>query len=682
MNAEFRVTEKGLCIYADGEELISGICGYIEYPGHDFNVLKVKNVGEWSADGESASCDNLTVELAPCHEGFLVRSTFTNLWEGIDEPDEFTAFAGDLARTVERGIVNRYTEANGNRVCEMQSQIDTVHTVYNAVYDSAENTVFDTTEGDSFVFGAATYEKYFSGVTFSREGRLTAHCRPEAHPIGTSEKITSEWFFFSPCADCVSGLEDFAKTVSSIAGVERSERENPSGFCTWYYYAGRITPDTLRDNMAVLDRHREDLPIKYIQIDDGWYDCWGSWMPNGKFGDMKAIADEIKSHGYLPGIWLAPFGCHPGAQVFADHEDWFVHVPGGGAWRELSFDFTNPEVREYISSIFRRISYDWGFRYIKMDIITGTLAPGAHHDPSATALENYRLGLKTIRESVTPDTFLLACTAPLGGACGLVDGMRVSCDVFERWESLRDVFNSVIKRYYYHRNYFLCDADCLIIRKKENEDEECWRLCTRSDEEIRTYITAMAASGGILMLSDKLPNLAPEQLELISKLFPMTQEAARPLDLMDSFIPGVLDFGVRASARTVAFINWGDSPRDFSVDCGESFVREFWSGEMSVFSGGKFTSRVQPHCAKVFAFTPITSSAIVGSDASLVMQSEWSADGDAVKGKRIKSGERLYAASKGKDPTSSGCKVSAIAENGGYTFYEIIPDGEEYTVAF
>ena len=116
MNAEFRVTEKGLCIYADGEELISGICGYIEYPGHDFNVLKVKNVGEWSTDGESASCDNMTVELAPCHEGFLVRSTFTNLWEGIDEPDEFTAFAGDLARTVERGIVNRYTEANGNRV--------------------------------------------------------------------------------------------------------------------------------------------------------------------------------------------------------------------------------------------------------------------------------------------------------------------------------------------------------------------------------------------------------------------------------------------------------------------------------------------------------------------------------------------------------------------------------------
>ncbi len=526
------------------------------------------------------------------------------------------------------------------------------------------------------------------GSLSERNGYTVFYSDMEKHIFSVEKDVEgltiSEPYEMFDIVRFVGGYDEvFEKYFAAMSLPAKKHIDRLTGYTSWYNYFQKIDENIILRDLKGLSRARESVNI--FQIDDGYEPFVGDWLDyNGKDfpNGMKTIADAVHREGYLAGIWLAPFGCHPGAQVFADHEDWFVHVPGGGAWRELSFDFTNPEVREYISSIFRRISYDWGFRYIKMDIITGTLAPGAHHDPSATALENYRLGLKTIRDSVTPDTFLLACTAPLGGACGLVDGMRVSCDVFERWESLRDVFNSVIKRYYYHRNYFLCDADCLIIRKKENEDEECWRLCTRSDEEIRTYITAMAASGGILMLSDKLPNLAPEQLELISKLFPMTQEAARPLDLMDSFIPGVLDFGVRASARTVAFINWGDSPRDFSVDCGESFVREFWSGEMSVFSGGKFTSRVQPHCAQVFAFTPIASSAIVGSDASLVMQSEWSADGDAVKGKRIKSGERLYAASKGKDPTSSGCKTSAIAENGGYTFYEIIPDGEEYTVAF
>lgn len=683
MNAEFVVTDRGLSIFADGRELISDICAYIEYPGHDFNVLTSAHRGTWSTDGESASCDNVTFEMSACADGFIIRSVFTNVGEDIEYPDEFYAFSGNLHRTVSRGLVNRYTEANGNRVCEMQSQIDTVSTVFNARYDSADNTAFETEEGESFVFGAATYEKYFSGVTFSREGHISAHCRPEAHPVKCGGSITSEWFYFAPCDNCVDGLSSFAETVASLAGVEPSAIENPAGFCTWYYYASKIFPDTLRDNMNVLDEHKSDIPVKYIQIDDGWYDCWGSWMPNGKFEDMKKMADEIKSRGYLPGIWLAPFGCHPGAQIFADHKDWFVHDRNGNVWNELSLDFTNPEVREYISGIFRRISYEWGYKYIKMDIITGRIAPGVHHDPDATALENYRLGLKTIREAVSEDTFLLACTAPLASACGLVDGMRVSGDVFERWESLRDVFNPVLKRYYYHRNYFLCDADCLIIRKKENEDDECWRLCTRTDEEIKTYITAMAASGGILMLSDKLPNLYPEQLEMISKLFPMTQNPAKPLDLMESFIPGILDFGYYGANRTVAFINWGDSPRDFSIDIdGEKYVREFWSDEIGMFSGGRFTQRVEPHCVKVFTFTDSSSPAIIGSDASLVMQTKWNADGETVAGNRLKNGEALYLGSKAAILSAEGCDYSLISKIGDCKIYKVNTSSDNFTINF
>lgn len=44
-----------------------------------------------------------------------------------------------------------------------------------------------------------------------------------------------------------------------------------------------------------------------------------------------------------------------------------------------------------------------------------------------------------------------------------------------------------------------------MIRKKENEDGDCRRYCSRTDEEIRTFLTAMYAAGGALFLSDKLP---------------------------------------------------------------------------------------------------------------------------------------------------------------------------------
>lgn len=684
MDYSLELRGSSLCIIAHGDILISDITGYLKHDGHDYNVITVPRVGEWSIteDGD-AVCDNMTLELSPCREGFLVRSTFTNTEGDIDVPCEFTAFAGHLHRTIERAVINRWHEANGNKVNEMQSQIDTVRTVFNAVYDSAENTAFDTAEGDAFIFGQASYEKYFSGVTITREGFITAHASTEWHRIKTGDTVTSEAFYFAPAGDVVSGLEEFADCVAEIAGAVPITRENPSGFCTWYYYAGKITPDTLRQNMAVLDEHKCDIPVKYIQIDDGWYDCWGSWQNNDKFPDMRSLADEIKSHGYLPGIWLAPFGCHGGAALFGEHPEYFVQFRDGGAWRELSLDYTNPDVRKYMGAVFHRLSYEWGFRYIKMDIISGTLAPGVHYDSAATALENYRLALRTFRENVTEDTFLLACTAPLGPACGLVDGMRVSCDVFERWESLLSVFNAVLKRWYYHRRYFLCDADCLIIRKAENEDSECWRLCTRTDNEIRTYVTAMAASGGILMLSDKLPNLSEDQLKLISKLFPVNQRAARPLDLAESYIPGVLDFGVRRGCRTVALINWGDAPRTMSVENDSALVWEFWDERFFVHHGGNFELTVAPRSAAVLRFTPMPDggcAAIIGSDASVVSEIDWHCEGNRTLAGRTKADERVFAAAREGICALRGCEVYTLGSDGTYTVCELRPSEDEYEI--
>lgn len=681
----FSLAGESLCILQNDEVLFSDITGYLEYDGTKYNVLTSKRRGSWRlTDDLTATCDSMTLELKPYREGFMFRSSFTNK-EDTEIPAfaQFTSFAGHLHRTLDRATFNSFTEANGLRVNEMQSAIHSVRVMYGGIYDSPENTVFTTEEGDCFVFGQLSYDKYFSAVTFSRDGFLTAHASLELHPLRPDGTVQSEWFYFAPEPDPVNGLEGFAKAVAAYAGKAYSERENPCGFCTWYYYGGGISPKVLDQNIAVLDAHKADLPVKYIQIDDGWYDTWGSWKNREPFPDMPALVKEINAHGYIAGIWLAPFGSSQGAPLVKEHPEWIVKDAEGKfwpcSWGSLALDFTNPEVRDYMGKVFHRLSYEWGFRYIKMDIITGTLSPGRHLDPDATALQNYRLGLKTFRENVTPDTFLLGCTAPFGGAVGYVDGMRVSGDIFERWESLLGVFNAVLKRYFYHRNYFLIDADCLIIRKKENEDDECMRLCTRDDNEIRTYVTAMAASGGILMLSDKLPNLKEEQLQLISKLFPVNQNGAKPLDLMDSFIPGVLDFGTVGKTRTVALINWGNAPRTMSVQNGRALVFEFWEKQFAFHEGGDFSAVLPPHTAKVFNFTEPQDVCVIGSDASVKMQSVWNSDGKTVSGQALKPGETIYAAAKGDIRPTAGCSVGPIGTCDAYTVYEVKTEGETYT---
>ena len=29
--------------------------------------------------------------------------------------------------------------------------------------------------------------------------------------------------------------------------------------------------------IEIIDAHKDDIPVKYVQIDDGWFTCWGDW---------------------------------------------------------------------------------------------------------------------------------------------------------------------------------------------------------------------------------------------------------------------------------------------------------------------------------------------------------------------------------------------------------------------
>lgn len=152
----------------------------------------------------------------------------------------------------------------------------------------------------------------------------------------------------------------------------------------------------------------------------------------------------------------------------------------------------------------------------------------------------------------------------------------------------------------------------------------------------------MAASGGAVMLSDKMPLLKDHQFKLISKLFPLNKEAAIPLDLMDSFIPGVLDFGVRNGTRTVALINWGDADTEMCVpDSRGKLAFEFWSQNFMGQCDSDIKVKIEPHGCRVYFLTEPGYGAIVGTDSSVVM--------NLTNGEKNKADEKLCVAKKTAD---------------------------------
>lgn len=38
-----------------------------------------------------------------------------------------------------------------------------------------------------------------------------------------------------------------------------------------------VIRDSICQNMRVLSEHRDTLPVKYVQIDEGWNTGWGPW---------------------------------------------------------------------------------------------------------------------------------------------------------------------------------------------------------------------------------------------------------------------------------------------------------------------------------------------------------------------------------------------------------------------
>ena len=128
--------------------------------------------------------------------------------------------------------------------------------------------------------------------------------------------------------------------------------------------------------------------------------------------------------------------------------------------------------------------------------------------------------------------------------------------------------------------------------------------------------TAIALTGGSLLLSDDLPELPPERLRLVARLLPLIGERARVLDWFDEPIPTLLRLDLENETgqwHLLAVFNWGDKPTEEQVLpleqfdlLAESYVaRSFWTGESNCTQGGSLTLEpILAHGVCLLSLTP------------------------------------------------------------------------------
>ena len=665
-----------------GRVVFSGMRVGITVTNSKSNRIDIWSENEWTLCGDEAEgevrCASARIEYRREGRGMAMRSFYTNHGEPAERSANFIGLWGLWHCGFRKCLYNAITEENGLMTNEMRSQVVTSIFVDNITYSSAENVGLVDASGEQLIAGYISFEQRFPCVDAGDEGKLVFWQQMENHPIAKGETLEGDWLYLGLCDDITAGLVEYAELAGRYMNSRAGIFDTPYGYCTWYYYGRKLCPESVYENINTFRENRHRLDVKYFNLDNGWFKEWGDWSENEKFScGMKKIADDIRAEGYLPGIWYAPFYGKTDTKMYAEHPDWFVKrwdrdEPMSEEGR-LGLDMSHPEVKRYITETFRQASHEWGYRHIKIDLISDTLFPGRHYDPTFTALKNYREGLRLIREAITADTVLLACTAPMGPSIGYADGMRTSGDILYNWTCMKGLFNENLKRYYYNKTWFCTDPDCLLVRTAENEDEDCIYTCIRTDAENRTLATVIMASGGAMILSDKMPLLQEYQLKQLSYMYPINTRSAIPLDLMQSNVPGVLDLGRRQNTRIMALVNWTDAPKAMKVELEDGYVFEFWRQSYLGRRSGEVVFDIEPHGARVVFISDYAPIAAVGVNDCLCPElvQEWSAG--ELRGSFIKSGEKIYLAAEGAVEVVSGCEI-ATAQDG---LYVITQTGED-----
>ena len=329
-------------------------------------------------------------------------------------------------------------------------------------------------------------------------------------------------------------LSEFADIIGRNHPAPQID-EIPTGWCSWYCIGAEISEKDIFDNLKIIKSKAPQL--KYIQIDDGFQPFMGDWLETGdKFEhSMREICNRIKSEGFEPAIWLAPFIASPKSRLLREHPDYFVKDENGtplcsekvtfGGWHDgpwYMLDGTNPDACEYIYNTVLEIYHKWNVGYFKLDAnVWGALPFGVRYDKNATSVEAYRRVMQAICKATDSNAFILGCNAPMWPSLGLVTGMRVTNDVVRNTEYMSGLSKECFNRNWMHKRLWINDPDCLIMSNANKLSFLPTGITGKLSGKSKFYKynnIYVRASGGMVLSGDYIGKYSQTELDRLGRI--------------------------------------------------------------------------------------------------------------------------------------------------------------------
>jgi len=450
-------------------------------------------------------------------------------------------------------------------------------------------------DGQYLFAGSLSWRIFLPNFTL-KNSAIEIWSNGEGKQLKPGETIQYEQIVLRRAGNWLDVLNQFGTAIAKENGITKLKPADFKGWATWDYYAYVFSADDIYNNLEKLKKL--SYAANLVQIDAGWYSARGDYTVRTNLaGSMKEIADRIKAAGMTPGIWIDGFRANSTSEVCKKHPEYFLHDQDGNLIIEVRrkegtdrdrvyFDYSHPGARAHMAECIRVIKQEWGFPYLKIDFMRYGLnqdimrnKPAVKsiktYDPTITDVERMRLGLKTLRDTVGPENYLLGCSAVFGPCIGFVDGMRTGGDISPRYESFPERCLANLGHFYLSGKVFNGDADYLVFREAIDEDEKVSKEGVKHGGSMTMNEAQMWADfnklyGNCRLSGDNLMTLRPERQALVKEVFqypPMDETV--PLDLWrhathkgDGFEQVLARKGKEIY---LGVFNWSDTPKDYAM---------------------------------------------------------------------------------------------------------------------